>query len=85
MIFNALMASLDPGDEVILPAPYWTSYADIVRICGGVPMACVPAATLRASGSSPRELEAAITPAHALAVPQLALEPEQRGLRRRSS
>jgi hypothetical protein len=38
VIFNALMASLDPGDEVILPAPYWTSYADIVQICGGVPV-----------------------------------------------
>ncbi|HEX6958300.1 MAG TPA: pyridoxal phosphate-dependent aminotransferase [Ferrovibrio sp.] len=37
-IFNALMATLDPGDEVILAAPYWTSYIDIVRLCGGVPV-----------------------------------------------
>ena len=47
VIFNAMMASLDPGDEVILPAPFWTSYADIVQICGGVP---VPVACTEANG-----------------------------------
>ncbi|WP_248305154.1 pyridoxal phosphate-dependent aminotransferase [Devosia sp. 1566] len=35
VLFNAMMATLDPGDEVIVPTPYWTSYADIVAICGG--------------------------------------------------
>ena len=35
-IFNAMMASLSPGDEVIIPAPYWSSYPDIVAICQGV-------------------------------------------------
>ena len=61
VIFNALMASLDPGDEVILPAPYWTSYADIVQICGGVP---VPVACTEANGFrlDAAQLEAAITP-----------------------
>ncbi|WP_445288489.1 pyridoxal phosphate-dependent aminotransferase [Variovorax atrisoli] len=61
VIFNALMASLDPGDEVILPAPYWTSYADIVQICGGVP---VPVAGTEANGFrlDAAQLEAAITP-----------------------
>ena len=38
VLFNAFMASLNPGDEVILAAPYWTTYADIVRICGGTPV-----------------------------------------------
>ncbi|MBB4273479.1 pyridoxal phosphate-dependent aminotransferase [Rhizobium mongolense] len=36
ILFNAFMATLDPGDEVIIPTPYWTSYSDIVEICGGV-------------------------------------------------
>lgn len=37
ILFNAFMASLNNGDEVIIPAPYWTSYSDIVTICGGKP------------------------------------------------
>jgi aspartate aminotransferase len=61
VIFNAMMASLNPGDEVILPSPYWTSYADIVQICGGVP---VPVACTEANGFrlDAAQLEAAITP-----------------------
>ncbi len=35
ILFNAFLATLDPGDEVIIPKPYWTSYPDIVRLCGG--------------------------------------------------
>ena len=35
IIFNALLASVDPGDEVIIPAPYWVSYPDIVAFAGG--------------------------------------------------
>ena len=38
MIFNALMATLNPGDEVIIPAPYWVSYPDIVMLAGGTPV-----------------------------------------------
>ena len=38
VIYNALMCSLDPGDEVVVPSPYWVSYPDIVRLCGGVPV-----------------------------------------------
>ncbi len=37
VIFNALMATLNQGDEVILPAPYWAGYPDVVRVCGGEP------------------------------------------------
>jgi aspartate aminotransferase len=38
VIHNALAATLNPGDEVVLFAPYWTSYPDIVMFCGGVPV-----------------------------------------------
>jgi aspartate aminotransferase len=61
IIYNALMASLDPGDEVIVPAPYWVSYPDMVLLAGGVPVfADCPEETgfkLTAGG-----LERAITP-----------------------
>jgi aspartate aminotransferase len=38
VLFNALMATVNPGDEVIVPAPYWVSYPDIVMLAGGVPV-----------------------------------------------
>ena len=38
VLFNALMATVNPGDEVIVPAPYWVSYPDIVLLAGGVPV-----------------------------------------------
>ncbi len=38
VLFNALMATINPGDEVIVPAPYWVSYPDIVMLAGGVPV-----------------------------------------------
>lgn len=62
VIFNAFMATLDPGDEVIVPTPYWTSYADMIRIAGGVPVlvACDAANGFRLTAAS---LERAITPA----------------------
>ncbi len=61
VLFNALMATLNPGDEVIIPAPYWVSYPEIVALAGATP---VPVATDLASGFklSPQALEAAITP-----------------------
>ena len=61
VIFNAMMATLNPGDEVIVPAPYWVSYPDMVLLAGGTP---VFAPTTAASGFKlkPAELEAAITP-----------------------
>ncbi len=37
IIFNAILATLNPGDEVIIPAPYWVSYPDIVLLAGGIP------------------------------------------------
>lgn len=38
IIFNAMLATLDRGDEVIIPAPYWVSYPDMVRLAGGTPV-----------------------------------------------
>ena len=61
VIFNAMVATIDPGDEVIIPAPYWVSYPDIVLLCGGTP---VPVDCPSQSGFKlqPADLEAAITP-----------------------
>jgi aspartate aminotransferase len=39
VLFNAFFATLEPGDEVLVPAPYWTSYPDIITVCGGKPVA----------------------------------------------
>lgn len=60
VIFNAMMATLDPGDEVIIPAPYWVSYPDIVRIAEGVPVAVVCPAEAEHK-IQPAQLESAIT------------------------
>ena len=38
VLYNALMATLNPGDEVIIPAPYWVSYPEIVALAGGEPV-----------------------------------------------
>ena len=38
VIFNAFMATLNPGDEVVIPAPYWVSYPDMALMCGGTPV-----------------------------------------------
>src|SRR5690606_25568127 len=38
ILFNALMATLNPGDEVIIPSPYWVSYPEMVALCGGTPV-----------------------------------------------
>ncbi|MGR7996346.1 MULTISPECIES: pyridoxal phosphate-dependent aminotransferase [unclassified Xanthobacter] len=61
VLFNALVATVDAGDEVIIPAPYWVSYPDIVQFCGGTP---VPAMTRLEDNFKlrPEVLEAAITP-----------------------
>jgi aspartate aminotransferase len=60
-IYNALAVTLEPGDEVIVPAPYWVSYPDMVLACEGVP---VTVACPEANGFklTPAQLEAAITP-----------------------
>lgn len=61
VIANAMLATLDPGDEVVMPAPFWTSYADIVSMAGGRPVV-VPCGMEAGFRLSPSALEAAITP-----------------------
>jgi aspartate aminotransferase len=60
-IFNALMCTVERGDEVIVPAPYWVSYPDIVQLAGGTPVfiACAPGSGFK---MRPEQLEQAITP-----------------------
>lgn len=61
VLFNALMASLNPSDEVVIPAPYWVSYPEIVALLGATP---VPVVTTMESGFklTAAQLEKAITP-----------------------
>ena len=61
VIWNALLASLNPGDEVIIPAPYWVSYPEMTRLAGGEPVIvpCGPEARWKLRAD---QLEAAITP-----------------------
>ena len=61
VIFLALMAGIDPGDEVIIPAPHWVSYPDMVAAHGGVPVV-VPCGEADGFRLTPQALEAAITP-----------------------
>lgn len=60
-IYNALMATLDAGDEVVIPAPYWVSYPDIVLLAEATP-AIVPCAEERGFKLDPADLDRAITP-----------------------
>ncbi|MCR0981457.1 pyridoxal phosphate-dependent aminotransferase [Roseomonas populi] len=61
ILYNAMMATLNPGDEVIIPRPFWISYADMARLGGATP---VPVDCPQSNGFKlrPEELEAAITP-----------------------
>lgn len=60
-IFNAMFATIDPGDEVIIPAPYWLTYPEVVKCCGGVPVYVYAS---RDAGFKVRaaQIEGAITP-----------------------
>ncbi len=61
ILFNAFMATMNPGDEVVIPAPYWVSYPDMVHLCGGTP---VSVGTKLENGFKLQaaDLEKAITP-----------------------
>ena len=61
VLFNAFMATINPGDEVIIPAPYWVSYPEMVAICGGTSV-FVKAGIETNFKLTPEALEAAITP-----------------------
>ena len=59
VLYNAAVATLNPGDEVVIPAPYWVSYPDIVLLAGGVPVIVPAGEDFRIT---PAQLDAAITP-----------------------
>ncbi len=61
VLFNALLATLNPGDEVVIPAPYWVSYPDMVALAGGTPV--IVTGPLETNYKiAARALDAAITP-----------------------
>ena len=60
-LFNAMVATIDAGDEVIIPAPYWVSYPDVVQFANGTPV-FVPAGPNQNYKLTPEQLNAAITP-----------------------
>ncbi len=60
-LFNAIVATVDTGDEVIVPAPYWVSYPDVVLFAGGTPV-FIEAGADQGYKITPEQLEAAITP-----------------------
>ena len=60
-LYNALIATMNPGEEVIIPAPYWVSYPDMVLLAGGTPV-CVECPIEQNFKLSAEQLEAAITP-----------------------
>lgn len=60
-IFNACFAVLNEGDEVIIPAPYWLTYPEVVKACGGVPV-IVKTSAKAGFKMTPEQLKAAITP-----------------------
>jgi aspartate aminotransferase len=61
VIFNAMVATLNPGDEVVIPTPYWVSYPDMVLLAGGEPR-FAPTSAATGFKLEPAALEAAITP-----------------------
>jgi aspartate aminotransferase len=61
IIVNARLATLNPGDEVVIPVPYWVSYPEIVRLCNATPVFAVADASTGFK-LTPEALEAAITP-----------------------
>jgi len=61
VLYNALTATLNPGDEVVIPTPYWVSYPDMVRLAGGTPV-FAPTSIETGFRLTPDALEAAITP-----------------------
>ena len=60
-LYNVAQVCLNPGDEVILPCPYWVSYRDIVKLAGGIPVE-VKTSIDQNFKMTPEQLEAAITP-----------------------
>ena len=79
VLYNALLATLNPGDEVIVPAPYWVSYPDIVLLAGATPV-IVETQARRRLQAEPEGSGRGDHAADAMADLQLAVEPDRRGL-----
>ena len=80
--FNLCMALLNPGDEAIIPAPYWVSYPDMAMMADGKPV-FVTAGIEQGFKITAAQLERAITPTIAPHLDQQPLQPHGRGLHRR--
>jgi aspartate aminotransferase len=61
VLFNAFMATINPGDEVVIPAPFWVSYPEMIALCGGTPVA-VETRMENNFKLMPEDLDRAITP-----------------------
>ena len=79
VLYNALMATLDPGDEVLIPAPSWVAYADITHFAEGVPV-WLPTRAGERLQAAPRGARGGDHAAHQMADAQLAVQPERRGV-----
>ena len=60
-IANVVLCTVDPGDEVLVPTPYWVSYSQIIELAGGIPV-YIPTSIESDFKASPQQVEAAITP-----------------------
>ncbi len=78
-VYQAFATLLDPGDEVLLPAPYWTTYPEAIRLAGGVPVE-VFAGEDQDYLVTVEQLEAARTPRTKVAAVLLPVEPDRRRL-----
>ncbi len=79
-VANAFAALLRPGDEVLVPAPYWTTYPEAISLAGGVPVVVGYRRVDRLPGAPSSELEAAAHAADQGAGLRLALQPDRGGL-----
>ena len=79
VLYNALMATINPGDEVIIPAPYWVSYPEMVALAGGEPVPVVCTAEFGFK-LQPGRAGARDHAEDQVDHPELAVEPDRRGL-----
>ena len=81
VLYNALVATINPGDEVVIPAPFWVSYPEMVLLCDGtpVPVACPQNNGFKTAARGSRRGDHA---ADQMADPELAVQPERRRLHR---
>ena len=77
--YNVILATCEPGDEVIIPAPYWLSYPEMVRLAGATPV-IIPTTDKTEFKVTPEQLRAGHHPAHAAVHPQFAQQPDRLAL-----